>query len=337
MFISVVMAVYNGERYLQSAINSILGQTYKTFELIIVNDGSIDQTKEILDTISDTRVKIIHLMKNGGAANALNIGVENAKGKWIAIHDADDISEPTRLEEQVDYLLSHPESIGIGSLIKCFFGNTHVRETMIHNEEEYYNKLFDDQKVYDNRLCTCYLCHGSVIFSKDLFSKIGGYNPKYKICYDYDLWLRMFDNKVIQKLPSKLYNYRITTDSLGKSSTDQTCYELQTIVTDYIYQTLKSTLKREPVFVVVGTKKGCQLFKETIQVEQNLNVTDYFYYRRKKKSLEQMIHNQVDAILLLNDKYSNRVLKSLLRMGLSLNENVFVIWNYRYTRDYMNI
>ncbi|MBP3041695.1 glycosyltransferase family 2 protein, partial [Bacillaceae bacterium Marseille-Q3522] len=180
MLISIVMAVYNGEQYLQSAIDRILGQTYKTFELIIVNDGSFDQTKDILDLVSDTRVKIIHLEKNAGAANALNIGIEQASGEWIAIHDADDISEPARLEEQVKYLESYPESIGVGSLIKCIPGNTPVREMMLKNEEQNYNKLLDDKKVYDNRLFTCYLCHGSVVFSKDLFKKIGGYNPKYK-------------------------------------------------------------------------------------------------------------------------------------------------------------
>lgn len=335
MLISVVMAVYNGERYLQSAVDSILGQTYKSFELIIVNDGSIDQTKEILDSISDLRVKIIHLNKNKGAANALNIGVESAKGEWIAIHDADDISEPTRLEEQVNYLKSHPDSTGVGSLIKCFSENTPDIEM---NEEQYYNILLDDIKVYDNRLCTCYLCHGSVLYSKNLFKEVGGYNPKYKICYDYDLWIRMFDKKVIQKLPAVLYNYRITTNSLGKSSTSQTCYELQTIATNYIYQSLKRNLNREPEFVVIGSEKGCQLFRETIQVEQNLQVTNYLYYKRKmKKSLNQIIHNQADAILLLNDIYSNHVLNSLLRTGLLLNENVFVIWNYIYSAGYFNI
>lgn len=331
MLISVVMAVYNGETYLQSAIDSILCQTYENFELVIVNDGSIDRTKEILDSISDNRVKIIHLQKNQGAANALNIGIDHAKGEYIAVHDADDISEPTRLEEQVQYLKSNPESIGVASLIKCISGGTPANELMF-SEEQYYNTLLDDVEIYNERLFRCYLCHGSVLYSKDLFKKIGGYNPKYNICYDYDLWLRMFDYKTIQKIPKVLYNYRIRSDSLGKSSSSKTCYELQTVVTNYIYQYLKHTLNREPVFVVIGSKKGCQSFKETIQAEQNLQVSRYVNYNKKtiKRALFRVNNTHADAILLLKDRHSTRILSSLLDEARLLNENVFLIWNYRF-------
>lgn len=329
MLISVVMAVFNGELYLQSAIDSILGQTYENFELVIVNDGSIDKTKEILDSVTDSRVKIIHLKKNAGAANALNMGVENAKGEWIAIHDADDISEANKLKELVKYIKAHPESIGVGSLINCFTENTFVKNTMLENEESYYNMLLDDTKVYNERLFKCYLCHGSVLFSKKLFSEIGGYNTKFKICYDYDLWLRMFDHQIIQKVPKVLYNYRFIPNSLGKSSSSQTSIELQTIVSDYIYESLKQTLGREPVFVVMGSKKGCLLFRETIQEKQNLKIEKYISYNRRTvaMALNQTKNTQADAILLLNSKYANHILSRLLRMGLKFNENVFLIWN----------
>ena len=84
MLVSVVMAVYNGEKFLQKAIDSILAQSYQEIEVIVVNDGSIDTTKKILDQVEDERVRIIHLERNQGAANALNIAIDNAMGQWIA-------------------------------------------------------------------------------------------------------------------------------------------------------------------------------------------------------------------------------------------------------------
>jgi glycosyltransferase involved in cell wall biosynthesis len=330
MLISVVMAVYNGEKYIQSAIDSILNQTYKDFEFIIVNDGSLDQTRDILNSISDSRAKIIHLEKNRGAANALNTGIGMAKGDWIAVHDADDLSEPTRLQEQVKYIKSHPECIGTGSFIKGMPGNTYVPEELFKGEENGYNHLLNEKEVYDTRLFTCYLCHGSSVYSKSTFQKMGGYNPKFKICYDYDLWLRMFDVQIIQKIPKVLYHYRISYDSLGKVSSHQTCYELQTIASNYIYHSVKNSMNKEPVFVVLGSKEGCQLFKRTIQKEQNLQVKQYLFYNGTFEAFNQIKRGKVDAILLLNDIHTNQIMNSLLRMGLNLNENVFLIWNYKF-------
>ena len=108
MLVSVVMAVYNGEKFLQKAIDSILAQSYQEIEVIVVNDGSIDTTKKILDQVEDERVRIIHLERNQGAANALNIAIDNAMGQWIAIHDADDISYSNRILEQVRFLRKIP-------------------------------------------------------------------------------------------------------------------------------------------------------------------------------------------------------------------------------------
>ncbi|WP_408010794.1 glycosyltransferase family 2 protein [Pseudalkalibacillus sp. A8] len=133
MQISVVMAVYNGKLYVQQAIDSILQQTYRDFEFIIVNDGSTDKTIEILNDIQDPRVRLIHLPQNGGAASALNMGIQNAKGKWIAIQDADDLSCPTRLEDQISYVEEHLGIAAVGTLKKCISGKTEVPERRLRN------------------------------------------------------------------------------------------------------------------------------------------------------------------------------------------------------------
>ena len=117
MDVSVVMAVHNGQEYLREAVESVLLQTYTDLELIIVNDASTDKTGEILERINDERVKVIHLAENRGAAAALNLGIEQAKGDWIAIHDADDISYPHRIERQMRYLQDRPGTVAVGSFI----------------------------------------------------------------------------------------------------------------------------------------------------------------------------------------------------------------------------
>lgn len=116
-------------------------QTYPEFEYIIVNDGSTDGTKEILDAIQDTRVSIIHLDQNRGATFCLNQRINQAEGKWIAIQDADDISVPTRLEEQVNYLESHPQAIGVSSFVKEIEGEESVSKEFLYAHESAFNRV----------------------------------------------------------------------------------------------------------------------------------------------------------------------------------------------------
>ncbi|WP_081481840.1 glycosyltransferase family 2 protein [Paenibacillus elgii] len=328
MFISVVMAVYNGEKYIEEAIQSILNQTYPQFELIIINDGSMDRTREILDAIPDNRVKIVHAETNQGAAASLNLGIAHASGDWIAIHDADDISEPTRLEEQASYLLSHPESIGVGSLISGRIGN----EVVINNSEvEYYNQMLEKEQIYKNRLFMCYLCHGSVMFSKKAFYDAGRYNPKYKISYDYDLWLRMFEISPIEKIPKVLYHYRLREDSLGKQNTDGTISELMTISSIHIYNKLIRKKRKQPALTVVGSKKGCLFFKK--HVGKKFKKLNYVYVRtrkdyRKIRSLNK--RGRIQAAVVLNNRVSNAVYHRLIRKGVYWKRKLFKIWNYKY-------
>lgn len=332
MFISVVMAVFNGEHYLKEAVESILNQTYPSFEVIIVNDGSTDHTKEILDSIHDKRVKVIHSIKNQGAAASLNMAIGQSTGNWIAVHDADDVSEPERLEEQVKYLKAHPGSIGAGSLIKTIPGKPAAPSFKI-KEEKYYNRILPAKTVYNQRLYTCYLCHGTVIYAKEAFYKAGRYNPDFKISYDYNLWLRLFDIAPLEKIPKFLYNYRVSQDSLGKKDTKKTTAELMTISFSYLHNHLKKTLHQEPCIAVIGSKKGCQFFEQHVKTKTNLNTINFFS-TREKKHLKQ-IHllfgkGKIDAIVILKHAKTGRIIKFFKKLEMQWNENLFMIWNYKY-------
>jgi len=107
--VTVLMPVYNGEKYLNEAIDSILGQTFKDFKFLIINDGSTDGTADILKSYKDSRIKVTNNEKNIGLTKSLNKGLKMAKSEYIARMDADDISLPTRLQKQVEFMDSHPK------------------------------------------------------------------------------------------------------------------------------------------------------------------------------------------------------------------------------------
>lgn len=118
--ISVIMPVYNGERHLHQAVESILRQTFDNFEFLIINDGSTDNTEAILGSFSDERIKLINNGANLGLAASLNKGVDLARGQYIARMDADDVSFPTRFERQLEFLESNPDTDLLGCRAMAF-------------------------------------------------------------------------------------------------------------------------------------------------------------------------------------------------------------------------
>lgn len=332
MLVSVVTAVYNGEEYLRECIESILNQTYTEFEYIIVNDGSTDGTKEILDAVQDPRVRVRHLERNHGAAFCLNQGINQAEGKWIAIQDADDMSAPTRLEEQVDYVTSHPEAVGVSSFVKGIAGNEPVSEKLLCAHEFYFNRVLSKEEVCTSRFLTCYVCHGSVMFSKEVFCRLGGYNPLFKIVYDRDLWFRMFEIAPFEKIPKVLYYYRILSDSLSHGNPATVNKELllaaTTGVRDVICR-IKGYLHNEgPNVSVVASQNKCQFFKENIAPHVDLNVQRYINSSKKMKGREfkDLLNGDInDGVLVMNDYQSNRFMKKLIHKGLEMNKHIFRI------------
>ena len=116
--ISVVMPAYNAEKYITEAIDSILFQTFKDFEFIIINDASTDSTKDIIESYKDPRIKLVNNEQNKGVAKSLNIGISVACGKYIARMDADDIALPERFQKQFDFMEQHPNIDVCGSWAK---------------------------------------------------------------------------------------------------------------------------------------------------------------------------------------------------------------------------
>jgi len=195
------MPVYNAERYLREAIDSILGQTFTDFEFIIIDDGSTDGSPEIISQYKDKRIKLVRKARNEGLVSALNLGIELASGKYIARMDADDIALPQRLEKQVAFLDSHPDVAVVGTRAWRFDPAGRIIESMISVTK------WEDVHRY-LRSSANRLIHGSVTMRTDVVRRLGGYRQQFRHAEDIDLWLRILDHAKICNLPDKLMFYR---------------------------------------------------------------------------------------------------------------------------------
>ena len=197
--LSVVMSVYNGQDYLDEAVQSILAQTFKDFEFIIIDDGSTDTSLQKLKAYKDPRIKIIS-QENKGLVASLNHGITIAKGTYIARQDADDISDKTRFSKQLGFMLAHPTIVLIGSSMNVM--NMKSRVTHKHAV------LLEDAELKTELLVRSPFAHGSTLFIKEAAKQAGLYRQESWPAEDYDLWLRMSQSGKFANLDEFLYTYR---------------------------------------------------------------------------------------------------------------------------------
>lgn len=198
--VTVLMSVYNGEKYLQEAIDSILGQTFKDFEFLIINDGSTDKTGEILESYNDPRIKIIDNKKNIGLTKSLNIGLRKAKGEYIARQDADDISMPERLKEEVVFLEMHQDYAVVGTFAKIINENSEILYFLERPVED-----LKIREVFKKDNC---IIHGSSMIRRVCLSDTGFYNELMIRSQDYELWLRLSKKYRLANIGKYLYMWR---------------------------------------------------------------------------------------------------------------------------------
>jgi len=207
--ISVVMGVYNGEDYVSDAIESILSQTYKNFEFIIINDGSTDETTKIVGDYArlDSRIKVIS-QPNRGLAESLNIGIDFAKGDYIARQDADDISLPSRLEKEIQVIASDNTISLVGSFFTYFNENSLKLSTTIVQP---FRPIDLRRSVTLNNP----FGHGTVLMKKSIFEKHKAYTGKLGPIEDYELWSRIASSEKFGMVPEVLYLYRLNSQGLS--------------------------------------------------------------------------------------------------------------------------
>ncbi|OGV49404.1 MAG: hypothetical protein A2X49_00575 [Lentisphaerae bacterium GWF2_52_8] len=202
--VSVVMGVYNGERYLTEAVESILAQSYRDFEFIIIDDASSDKTPEILTDYAkrDARVKVFRLENNSGLTKALNHGIKKSSGRFIARQDADDISLPGRLAAQLAYLEKNPEIALCGTQI--------CSGPKINGELDFVSTLPRSPLICRIAMLSWGGCHphGSVMFRRDALENANLYDETIPVAQDYDLMLRISESQPTANLITCHYFYR---------------------------------------------------------------------------------------------------------------------------------
>jgi glycosyltransferase involved in cell wall biosynthesis len=205
-----VIAAYNAAQFVGKAISSVLAQTYRDFELIVVDDFSSDDSHAILHSFSDPRMRIIQHDANLGASTARNDALASARGEFIAILDADDVSAPERLERQVAFLDQNPR---VG-LVGCgIYDNTDVNGTVLHRSQ-----LPEDNTTIQRTLMKewCFL-HSSIMFRKSLQEVVGGYREAFEPAEDHDFVLRILELCHAHNLPEPLVSYRLNPKGLSVS------------------------------------------------------------------------------------------------------------------------
>lgn len=207
--VSVVLPVYNGPRYVRLAIDSMLGQTFSDFELIVIDDGSRDTTPEVLSRIDDPRVHVVS-QENRGLPATLNRGIELARGEYVARQDHDDYSRPERLARQVAYLDANPACALVGTWAEIIEGETATGRVHAHSCDSVALKL---ELLFDNPFV-----HSSVMMRRAAVSEKGGYctDRNRQPPEDYELWSRIARNHEIANLSEVLHTYREVPGSMSR-------------------------------------------------------------------------------------------------------------------------
>jgi glycosyltransferase involved in cell wall biosynthesis len=200
--VSVVMVVCNVERFLAEALESILVQTFRDFEFLILDFGSTDGTKSIVSRYAklDARIRV-HEVSPCGLAEARNAVSFLAQGRYVAVQDADDISLPERLEVEVQFLESHPTVGVVGSATQWI--DPHGNLLWVHRVPT------KDLEIRQALLTCCPFIQSSVLFRREAFAAVGGYRSPFAPAEDYDLWIRIAERFECANLEQVLLKYRI--------------------------------------------------------------------------------------------------------------------------------
>lgn len=268
--ISVIMSVYNGEEYLSEAIDSVLGQSFADFELIIINDCSTDRTGEILAQYAslDARVKVHTNEVNLRLPSSLNKAISLAEGKYIARMDADDICLPDRLEKQYDFMESHPNV----ALSSCRFMT--LKNGVIASGG--CGGRTDHESIKALLLVTNPILHPGIIAKADVIRGLG-YDKTFTCTEDMELWSRfVMANEEIEILPEYLMIYRLHDKQITETTRERQRGEVIAIQKRYYSDLLEGMSEENEKFYINGiyfrdgadVRKFCEFFKWLKAVNQ---------------------------------------------------------------------
>lgn len=305
-FFSVVIAVFNKEKYVAETIQSVLDQSYAHFEIVILNDGSTDNSEREILKFNDPRIRYFS-QENQGAGAARNFVIKEAKYDFIALLDADDIWRPFYLEEQAKLITDFPEesvfATGIDVESK---GKIYASEYSIPNLQEGEVRIID---FYSASFLNSILTSSSTVLHKNVFSKIGYYNPSIKSGQDTDLWIRLGLEYPVVFLNRSCARYRFALSSLSNSKikvSDRASYEkFEAFEKDNPALKKFLDLNRYSLCILAKLEGNKETFENNFQKISQKNLT--------KK--QQFLLRQNKTVLKYLSKTKNNLEKFGLRLG----------------------
>lgn len=207
--VTVLMSVHNGMPYLSEAVQAVLRQTFRDFEFLILDDASTDDSLKFLRAQTDPRIRVIELTENIGLTAALNRGLREARGEFVARQDADDVSDQRRLELQLGFLSGHPSCAVVGAQARLVDGRG--RSQGKKNFPLGYRGIAFSH-LFDNALA-----HSAVTFRRAAVLAAGGYDEAWTASQDYELWSRMSERHALANLPERLVSLRVLDSSMTRT------------------------------------------------------------------------------------------------------------------------
>ncbi|AVQ44402.1 TPA: glycosyltransferase family 2 protein [Clostridium sporogenes] len=330
--ISVIMPVYNAEKYLKESIESILNQTYKNFEFIIINDGSTDDSLRIINEYykKDFRIKIIS-RENKGLVYSLNEGISIAEGEYIARMDGDDICELQRLEKQIEYMKSNPNIDILGSYINVL-SDKGVSSSTINIAYKGFNVPINKNNIKNYLFLHCTICHPSSMMKKAFLEEINFYSNRYKTSEDYDLWMRALKRGYnIDNIKEPLLKYRLHSESKSQveSKSNLVLEDYTNIRLDFI----EEVLQNKSTYAIWGASKGGEFTKDIIAKRfPNLKLK-YYIDKYKTGNLKEisikepniLINTEIDYIFIATTPGRIEARKYLLDVGYNEIEEFMIL------------
>lgn len=314
--ITVLMPVYNTEKYVSEAIESILNQTLGDFEFIIIDDASRDGTLDIIKGYNDPRIKLILKPVNTGYTDSLNMGFCLAKAKYIARMDSDDYSLPDRFRKQYLYMEQNPDVIVLGTQYKIIGTETIISLPV----------TFEQAKVVS--FMQTPVAHPTVFIRKEALTKNSiCYNKEFEPAEDYDLWVRLMNYGKIENLPEVLLHYRNHELQESRTKLDKLVIAARRVRQEQISKLISLTNKPYTIETAIEilTKQNIQLNSDVLRTIRQLLV-ELYEANEKTRSYDQSEFLDYLKKIWLTYAYrlinQNRSLESMLIVILSLKSNV---------------
>jgi glycosyltransferase involved in cell wall biosynthesis len=290
--VTVLMPVYNAEPFLRESIESILRQSWTDFELLIVNDGSTNHTRHIIDSYNDPRIRVLDQLANTGLARSLNLGLNAARAPLVARQDADDRSHPARLKTQVEFMHANPEVALLGTQVRVL--NKHGRTS----RRPGWQKAVTDTAIRFQSLFDNPFIHSSVMFRRDIvWQELGGYDETFATGQDFELWSRVAARYKVWNLPATLIAYRFHSSSTSARYDDNHLERSSLIVAANLRCYLGLEQVPEQWLRLISTLHVNPTALSNSELRELLNVIEEIYSRFLERYPNEQQNEEVRRVL----------------------------------------